>query len=68
MSSATRWGIAGGGNISHDFVTCLNLLPKSQHQVIYLLLKYLYQNILQKIQLFCCISSLEGQSTLIMRE
>ncbi|XP_033323187.1 trans-1,2-dihydrobenzene-1,2-diol dehydrogenase isoform X1 [Megalopta genalis] len=31
---ATRWGIAGCGKISHDFVTALNVLPKSEHVVI----------------------------------
>ncbi|KAK2583004.1 hypothetical protein KPH14_009049 [Odynerus spinipes] len=31
---ATRWGIAGAGKISHDFVTAMASLPKEEHEVI----------------------------------
>lgn len=31
---ATRWGIVGAGKISHDFVTAVNSLPKSEHQLV----------------------------------
>lgn len=31
---ATRWGIAGSGKISHDFVTALKVLPAGEHVVI----------------------------------
>ncbi|XP_076243309.1 trans-1,2-dihydrobenzene-1,2-diol dehydrogenase isoform X2 [Calliopsis andreniformis] len=31
---ATKWGIAGAGKISHDFVTALGTLPKSEHVVV----------------------------------
>ncbi|KZC13216.1 PREDICTED: trans-1,2-dihydrobenzene-1,2-diol dehydrogenase-like [Dufourea novaeangliae] len=31
---ATRWGIASAGNISHDFVTAIGALPKSEHEVV----------------------------------
>lgn len=30
---ATRWGIAGSGKISHDFVTALATLPSAEHEV-----------------------------------
>ena len=32
-SGATRWGIAGTGLISSDFVGALGALPSSDHQV-----------------------------------
>lgn len=31
---ATRWGIAGAGKISHDFVSAVGSLPKSEHQLV----------------------------------
>ncbi|KAJ8924867.1 hypothetical protein NQ315_001022 [Exocentrus adspersus] len=31
---ALRWGIAGAGRISHDFVAALTVLPTSDHQVV----------------------------------
>ncbi|XP_001607561.1 trans-1,2-dihydrobenzene-1,2-diol dehydrogenase [Nasonia vitripennis] len=31
---ATRWGIAGAGKISHDFVSAVSSLPKSEHQLL----------------------------------
>lgn len=30
---ALKWGIAGAGKISHDFVTALNIMPDN-HQVV----------------------------------
>lgn len=32
--STIHWGIAGAGKISHDFVTALQTLPKSEHVVV----------------------------------
>ncbi|XP_029036898.1 trans-1,2-dihydrobenzene-1,2-diol dehydrogenase-like [Osmia bicornis bicornis] len=31
---ALRWGVAGAGKISHDFVTALGILPASEHVVV----------------------------------
>lgn len=31
---ATRWGIIGTSNISHDFVVAINTLPQSEHIII----------------------------------
>lgn len=31
---ATRWGIAGAGKISHDFVSALTVLPELEHDVV----------------------------------
>jgi len=31
---ATRWGICGAGNISHDFCVALKTLPHQDHQVL----------------------------------
>lgn len=31
---ALRWGIAGAGRISHDFVASLTVFPSSDHQVV----------------------------------
>lgn len=30
----TRWGIAGAGKISHDFVTSIATLPKNENVVV----------------------------------
>ncbi|XP_033222246.1 trans-1,2-dihydrobenzene-1,2-diol dehydrogenase-like [Belonocnema kinseyi] len=30
---ATRWGFAGAGQITHDFITALATLPKSEHRL-----------------------------------
>lgn len=30
---ATRWGIIGTSNISHDFVVAMNTLPRTEHTV-----------------------------------
>lgn len=30
---ATRWGILGTSNISHDFVIAINTLPQTEHIV-----------------------------------
>lgn len=30
---ATRWGIIGTSNISHDFVVAINTLPQTEHYV-----------------------------------
>lgn len=30
---ATRWGIIGTSNISHDFVVAINTLPRTEHYV-----------------------------------
>lgn len=32
--SPLRWGIAGAGTISHDFVCALSTLPESDHKVV----------------------------------
>jgi len=34
IAGPTRWGIASAGNVSHDFVTCLQSLDSSDHQVV----------------------------------
>lgn len=31
---ALKWGIAGAGRISHDFLCGLSTLPKEEHQVV----------------------------------
>ncbi|RWS14156.1 Trans-1:2-dihydrobenzene-1:2-diol dehydrogenase-like protein [Dinothrombium tinctorium] len=31
---ATKWGIASGGKISHDFVVCLRSLPSEEHTIV----------------------------------
>lgn len=31
---ATRWGIIGTSNISHDFVVAINTLPQIEHLVV----------------------------------
>lgn len=28
-----KWGICSSGKISNDFVRCLNILPKTEHEV-----------------------------------
>lgn len=30
---ATRWGIIGTSNISHDFIVSMNTLPRTEHLV-----------------------------------
>ena len=30
---ATKWGVLSTGKIAHDFVSVVNLLPKTDHQV-----------------------------------
>jgi len=30
---ATRWGVLGTSNISHDFVVAINTLPQAEHIV-----------------------------------
>uniref|UniRef100_F6XRN3 GFO/IDH/MocA-like oxidoreductase domain-containing protein n=1 Tax=Monodelphis domestica TaxID=13616 RepID=F6XRN3_MONDO len=34
MARALRWGVMSAGLISHDFVTALRSLPRSEHQVV----------------------------------
>ncbi|XP_044526941.1 trans-1,2-dihydrobenzene-1,2-diol dehydrogenase [Gracilinanus agilis] len=34
MARALRWGVLSAGLISHDFVTALRSLPRSEHQVV----------------------------------
>lgn len=29
-----RWGVAGAGRISHDFVTAVQILPSDEHQFV----------------------------------
>lgn len=31
---ATRWGIIGTSNISHDFVVAINTLPQMEHLIV----------------------------------
>lgn len=31
---ATRWGLLGVSNMAHDFLTAIELLPSTDHQVI----------------------------------
>ena len=33
MARPTRWGIVGAGRISHDFVMCVQMYPKEEHEV-----------------------------------
>lgn len=34
VEMATRWGIVGTSNISHDFVVAMNTLPRTEHLVL----------------------------------